>query len=300
MYQYDDPTAVSSRPAPSAAGTPGWFSDGNPSNGSVATILRAEFMNMIMAELLSVLNAAGIEPDKTQSNQLLLALRSGFMFNTAAQFDTSTAVATMEAVQRALGNFQTGVQLQANTTLAPADVGKVFQIAAASLAINLPLLSAVPKGSSVTFVNNASPGTVISVQGTNKIIVGGQSNLTSVSLPAGESLTLTSVDGGNWFATGGTAMMPYSNLFLKNIGTSGYQKLPGGLIIQWGYLASPGTSGTITFPLSFPNTLLSITPGQGAAVAGNNGLAFNISGNTSTITYAQSASTAFCWLAIGY
>lgn len=300
MYQYDDPTAVSSRPASSIAGTPGWFSDGDPSTGAEATILRAEFMNMLQAEMLSILAAAGIAPDKLQSDQLLQALRSGFMFNTPAQFDTSTAVATMAAVQRALGNFQTGVQLNASTTLAAADVGKVFQIAASSVAINLPLLSAVPKGASITFVNNGSPGTTLNVQGTNKIIIGGQSNLTSIALPAGECLTLTSVDGGNWFATSGTAMMPYSNMFLKNIGASGYQKLPGGLILQWGYLAVPGASGTITFPLSFPNVLLSIVAGLAAAVAGNNGLAFNMSGNTSSITYAQSATTAFCWFAIGY
>jgi hypothetical protein len=74
MYQIDNSTAVAAIPAPTAAGQPGYFTDGNPATGVSATILPAEFMNMIMMENLSVLAVAGITPAKGQYNQLALSI----------------------------------------------------------------------------------------------------------------------------------------------------------------------------------------------------------------------------------
>jgi hypothetical protein len=49
-------------------------------------------------------------------------------------------------------------------------------------------------------------------------------------------------------------------LFAKSYGTSGYQKLAGGLIIQWGSsTSSAGASSTVVFPLQFPTAVRSIT-----------------------------------------
>ncbi|WP_069267432.1 hypothetical protein [Paraburkholderia nodosa] len=76
MYQYDDPTAVSALPTPAAAGTSGYFTDGNPAQAEAATVLRSDFMNMLMLELLNVVEAAGISPSKTAYNQVLLAIKS--------------------------------------------------------------------------------------------------------------------------------------------------------------------------------------------------------------------------------
>lgn len=49
---------------------------------------------------------------------------------------------------------------------------------------------------------------------------------------------------------------------------NGYQKIPGGLIIQWG-LAATGGAGTglldLTFPISFPNSLLGLSVTAGAS-----------------------------------
>lgn len=74
MYQIDNLTAVASIPPPSPAGTAGYFTDGNLATGMAATILPAEFMNMLMMENLSVLSAAGITPAKGQYSQLSLAI----------------------------------------------------------------------------------------------------------------------------------------------------------------------------------------------------------------------------------
>jgi hypothetical protein len=47
---------------------------------------------------------------------------------------------------------------------------------------------------------------------------------------------------------------------ISSITTNGYQKLPGGLIMQWGISANvPGQSSiTVSFPLQFPNAVFSI------------------------------------------
>ena len=74
MYQIDNSTVVTTIPAPSAAGSPGFFTDGNPATGAAATILPAEFMNTLMMENLNVLSAAGIAPKKGLYNQLSLAI----------------------------------------------------------------------------------------------------------------------------------------------------------------------------------------------------------------------------------
>jgi tail fiber protein gp53 len=46
----------------------------------------------------------------------------------------------------------------------------------------------------------------------------------------------------------------------KSIGTNGYYKLPGGLIIQWGRLGTNigNTTAIINFPLAFPNACFSV------------------------------------------
>jgi len=46
----------------------------------------------------------------------------------------------------------------------------------------------------------------------------------------------------------------------QSLTASGFQKLPGGLIIQWGItgLLDAGTSVTMTFAIAYPNSLLGI------------------------------------------
>jgi hypothetical protein len=58
--------------------------------------------------------------------------------------------------------------------------------------------------------------------------------------------------------------------FDVSLAASGYQKLPGGLIMQWGSFAhgtTEGSGGTITFPISFPNTCVSVTANDASGVA---------------------------------
>ena len=76
MYQYDDATAVSTRPAATGMGTPGFFTDGDPVGGEEATILRAEFTNMVMMELVNLVTSVGLTLSKTDSTQVRQAIQS--------------------------------------------------------------------------------------------------------------------------------------------------------------------------------------------------------------------------------
>jgi len=75
MYRIDDSTAATSLPAPEAAGTEGFFTEGNPVAGTPATNVRGSWLNMIQEEIRAVVVAAGLTPSKTTYNQLLAAIK---------------------------------------------------------------------------------------------------------------------------------------------------------------------------------------------------------------------------------
>lgn len=93
---------------------------------------------------------------------------------------------------------------------------------------------------------------------------------------------------------------------MQSLTTNGYQKLPGGLILQWGITASIPQDSTLTvnFPISFPNTVLNVNiTGQGNSVAttgaGEDTVgAFN--SNQFVIYHGQDGNRPFYWFAVGY
>lgn len=75
MYGIDVDTAVNSRPAPTSQGAAKWFTDGEV-GVTPATIVPAEFLNMMMAEMLNILVAGGVTADKAESDQLAVAIQN--------------------------------------------------------------------------------------------------------------------------------------------------------------------------------------------------------------------------------
>jgi microcystin-dependent protein len=110
MFQTDQATAATSLPTPAAAGTPGYFTNGNPSTGVAATILDADFMNMVMMELANVVTGAGIALSKTTYNQVLSAIKR-IGQNTAVIADTgvANAYAAANATPLVAGTWVDGV-----------------------------------------------------------------------------------------------------------------------------------------------------------------------------------------------
>ncbi|WP_019273013.1 pyocin knob domain-containing protein [Neisseria lactamica] len=85
------------------------FHDGDGVS-ELGTILPAWWLNQVQSELLAVLTAAGIRPDKSQSNQLLAALNRLAVVTTANQEITGQKTFTAET------QFQSGIRLSANPT----------------------------------------------------------------------------------------------------------------------------------------------------------------------------------------
>ncbi|WP_168794685.1 hypothetical protein [Paraburkholderia aromaticivorans] len=76
MYQIDGSTAATSKPASTALGTVGYFTDGNPATGVPATIVPAEFFNSVMLELMNAITGAGLPLSKSTTNQLYTAIQT--------------------------------------------------------------------------------------------------------------------------------------------------------------------------------------------------------------------------------
>ena len=109
-----------------------------------------------------------------------------------------------------------------------------------------------------------------------------------------------------------TAVSPakLKELFVSgaNMSTNGYQKLPGGLIIQWGGATFRETTGTtgevITLPITFPNAFLRITGTDGGF--GANAIGITITGKSQfrcwgrIVSSGDFSDTGFHWIAIGY
>lgn len=74
MHRIDDPSAVNAIPTPLQPGTPGYFTDGSPTIGEDATIVRADWANAVQEELANVIEQAGLTLSKTDRTQLLQAI----------------------------------------------------------------------------------------------------------------------------------------------------------------------------------------------------------------------------------
>lgn len=76
MHRIDNATAAVALPTPAAPGTAGYFTEGSPSGGVPATVVDADFMNMLQEELYAVVVAGGQTPTKGTNNQLLAAIQA--------------------------------------------------------------------------------------------------------------------------------------------------------------------------------------------------------------------------------
>lgn len=76
MFRIDTDDATGTAPAKPAAGTPGYFRSKNPALGIVGTRLPAWWLNMLQAELMGVLDLAGISADKADDGQLADAIQA--------------------------------------------------------------------------------------------------------------------------------------------------------------------------------------------------------------------------------
>lgn len=298
---YQSGAAVSAPSAPASPST-GYPTAGNPGSGTPATTPGPYWYHMIMEELMAVISAAGIEPAQGNLTQLLTALRSAGVFQTAPQFDNDTSVATTAFVQRALGNFAGFRELAVNTTLDASDCGKVITVNNATITLTLPGATGLAAGAAITFCNVSPQGiatVTIQRQGADSIWANSGQGLTSFTLAPNESVTLVRQTAGAWKQVSGQIG------FGSSLAASGYQKLPSGVIVQWGNAVNiaSASSVAVTYPIAFPNGALSasatVNTATNTATPQGAGITYT-SASQLTIRNLSATTLGFTWIAIGY
>lgn len=147
MFKYDDPTTVLAKPAKPAAGVVGWFDDGDIMVGRQATMLRGWFLNMLQDEMVGVLTAAGIAPDRANDNQLVTAIQSLIQAGGAGwAVDTGGANALVITPVPALAAYAAGVGFRVKVAAANTGPSTISVSGLGAKAIKRPDGSALKAG----------------------------------------------------------------------------------------------------------------------------------------------------------
>ncbi|WP_186151049.1 gp53-like domain-containing protein [Burkholderia gladioli] len=304
MFRIDQTTAVTAIPAPAPAGTPGYFTGGNPATGQAATILDADWANMLQEEVINVVTAAGITPSKTVYTQLLSAIRA-LCGTSQVQADTgaanayaaanATPLAALPAVSGVTQEFRVANSNTGASTYAPDGLAAapIFGMGGSALQGGEMVANGV-----ATLVSFVSP-----------LLNGGQLCWVLVKCTGGAVQVGTGSQSGHavtlgQLLTGGT-MQAIVNAAGFSL-TASYLKFPtwlGGLIFQWGQI-SVGTADTpLVFPLAFTNGVNYVCAfpnytGNGVFAVYNNLSLTGVSFGTWATNSTRAA--AFCyWFAIG-
>jgi len=178
---------------------------------------------------------------------------AGANWVTQSQFDNTKKLSTTEFVQRALGSYSGQKGISGAYAVVPADAGKLLSLSGSGYAIVLPATETFATGAAVSFVN----------YGAGTIAVNGPGLTAAVPIGVGDTLKVMATPSG-WMLVGGSALLNSSSGFGASLGTSGYQKLPSGLILQWGQApnvpqatngASTGPTTDVTLPIAYPNEI---------------------------------------------
>lgn len=250
---------------------------------------------------LGALQAAGADQLVLRTNGALLA---GQLGGTAAQFDSGLSLATTAFVQRALGSMSGSSVLAGSSALTAAHAGQFIAWDGNGTLI-LPAPASVPDGTSITVLKyGAGSGTFASNVG-SQIRVAGQGavstlvpgTLLGMSVFTNELQTLWDVSGDFTLKTNGQFELQTASI--------GFQKLPSGLIIQWGFVSGVlgGSGANVTFPIAFPNAHLNSSATaqntQGASYAMGGGTGLQTRFGMTVFNNGTSAGSAINWMAIG-
>lgn len=228
---------------------------------------------------------------------------------TPEQFEVSKRFATMEAVQRALGNYAGVTVVDKAITLTRFHAGQIIELNGSSTFVTtLPDGSTLGAAAVMEFVNQSGVDQTIAVQGTDSIWAFWAGKLKSFTIRSGDSLKLFS-RGGQFDICDGSAMLQFSTSFGSSLAANGYQKMPSlgqptGLIFQWGSVEVPGNSRMlVTFPIAFPNTCTSIACAVDDAVANGTQYRWTVGGRTKINFQAANNWTSpisGAWFAVGF
>jgi hypothetical protein len=262
--------------------------------------------------LISASAFAGTKINLQTQVQGVLPLANGGLGNTSGAAVTATALAATPTNCGA-GYYAQGIAANGNAVGCTGTVGGTVTNVA---------LSSSTTGVSASCANGStSAACTVNLSGTIPINISGNANYASSSNTANtanSANTATSATSStyayysNTQAPGNSSTSIATTAFV-NPGSyasiNGYQILPSGIILQWGTF-TPSSSGysTLTFPIAFPNMLLSITGNvQASTDIGGYSVNFSTSGSHAynvpcAVIQGGGSYQVFpiTWMAIGY
>jgi hypothetical protein len=277
-------------------------------NGRALMVYRADINSVVLMECSGAAVQVG---NATQSQHAVtLGQIAQAIGTTAAQFDNSLKLATTAFVKTSGESFGGLKSVTGAATLDATYAGQLTVLTGTTYACTLPAASSYPAGTVLTFYSAASGAVTLNRASTDVISVNNATSLTSMALNSGDTLTLVSNGSNAWEAQAGSAQLAYAGIFGSLLSGNGYQKLPGGLILQWGtfnlnFSAAPQTlSQLITYPIAFTTgaydvniTALTATPASFPAP----GVTLTSASQFTAYAYGSSnnASQAYYWFALG-
>lgn len=230
------------------------FTNGNAVAGIPATDLEDGWFDNMQEEVCAVIEAAGIALDGNNRAQLLAALRSAGVFQTAALGDRTTKPATAAFVQQELGSFSGYSTISASRALTAADIGQALWFGGAGYVLTMPTPSSLglPNGKAVTVFGNAYSGSVVPGAGANINFT--SNNDGAITIGSGQTAVFVVVTPTTWQIVHATAGMEKNADFSGTTTPNNFRRLPGGRILQEGS-GNTDANGelNITFPTAFLN-----------------------------------------------
>lgn len=299
------------------------FQSGKASSAQINKALRqATTVTAVLAQL--IVDRTGADALDNGSTATLLANLKAAIFSstplagtptapTAPAGNVTTQVATTEFVKNAglqVGNIFT---INASQSLSSAYLGAAVNLGGSGgYTVTLPAstnLSSGLYGKFISFVNVSSGDVVIGTTASDNITAGNGS-VSSVTLKSGDRALIYLSSANFWTLFGGEASLKYAGSFSSSFSGNGYQRLPTGLIIQWGISNNSSTNpATTTLPIAFPNTGLiavasdfssSFTPTTSIGICGVRFLSNSQIQVATAYQYNTLGAEIAQWFAIGY
>ena len=179
---------------------------------------------------------------------------------TLPKFDASNKLANADFVRRAQGNMLGYADVLESRTLTADDMGRALYFPSAGKTITIPdpVSLGIPNnsGKCVRFFGLFNNGTILAAPGVN--IGFDVGSVPSITIKAGQFLTLMATGPGVWQVIESTAELWRNADFASRLLPDGDLKLPGDFIMQWGS-ATAGPAGTrVPFKFAFPKQCLRV------------------------------------------
>jgi hypothetical protein len=151
-----------------------------------------------------------------------------------------------------------------------------------------------------TALSVAQGGTGAATLTSNNVLLGNGTSAVQAVAP-GTSGNVLASNGTTWASSALSSL----SAFDKSLSANGYQKLPGGLIMQWGTSGSVGSTSaiTVTLPIAFPSNFSSVVVTAKSDASGSQEANINatqLSLSQFVINNRTQTTQTFSWIAIGF